>query len=109
MVTTAFNALLVEAHAIEVLRSIFGPEIPVNIYDLGLVYAVTVGAHQAGANPGPVKTPPPPPPGPVAGSRPPEVEAKIKETPEVPEAKVHRFWAPPWNPDMMSEEAKLQL
>ena len=101
---------MVEAKAIEILRSVFDPEIPVNIYDLGLVYAVKVDpVEEADKYAITVKMTLTSPTCPVAGTLPPEVEAKIKTIPEVAEAKVELVWDPAWNPDMMSDEAKLQL
>ena len=111
MVTTGFNTLLIEAKAIEVLRTIFDPEIPVNIYDLGLVYAVIVDpeVNEQGQHRVAVRMTLTSPTCPVAGTLPPEVEAKIGTIAEVSEAKVELVWEPAWNPEMMSEEAKLML
>lgn len=105
MVTTGFNKLLIEAKAVEMLRSIFDPEIPVNIYDLGLIYGVEVDdEHKVW-----VKMTLTSPTCPVAGSLPGEVQMKLASIEGVPEAEVELVWDPPWGPDMMSEEAKLQL
>ena len=87
------------------LKNIYDPEIPVNIYDLGLVYEVKSDAN------GNVKilmtlTSPNCP---VAESLPGEVRAKIKEIEEVNEVNINLVWEPPWNKDMMSDEAKLNL
>ena len=99
------NSLVIEAQVIEALRTIFDPEIPVNIYDLGLVYDVKVDA--AGAVE--VRMTLTSPQCPVAQSLPAEVQAKVKEVPGVTEAKVDVVWEPPWDPAKMSEAAKLQL
>jgi len=99
------NSLVIEAQVIEALRTIFDPEIPVNIYDLGLVYDVKVDA--AGAVE--IRMTLTSPQCPVAQSLPAEVQAKVKEVPGVTEAKVDVVWEPPWDPAKMSEAAKLQL
>jgi len=101
----SMNSLVIEAQVIEALRTIFDPEIPVNIYDLGLVYDVKVDA--AGAVE--IRMTLTSPQCPVAQSLPAEVQAKVKEVPGVTEAKVDVVWEPPWDPAKMSEAAKLQL
>ncbi|HEX5003635.1 MAG TPA: DUF59 domain-containing protein [Bacteroidia bacterium] len=94
-----------EERVVDVLKSCYDPEIPVNIYDLGLIYEVRV-------DPGNdifVKMTLTSPACPVAETLPPEVEQKIKELPDVNNAKVEITFDPPWEKDMMSEEAKLEL
>lgn len=95
----------IEEQAIEVLKTVFDPEIPVNIYELGLIYEVNV--------PEPdhldVKMTLTAPACPVAGTLPGEVEQKLAGIPGVECAKVELVWEPPWTPDRMSEEAKLEL
>jgi len=88
-----------------VLRTIYDPEIPVNIYDLGLIYEVKVDETDAVH----VKMTLPAPACPVAGSLPGEVEAKIEGIPEVRTANVELVWEPPWSKDRMSESAMLDL
>ena len=90
---------------IEVLRTVYDPEIPVNIYELGLVYEVEVDedAHVK------VRMTLTSPMCPVAESLPPEVEQKIRQLPGIAHVDVDLTWEPPWNPSMMSEAAKLQL
>jgi FeS assembly SUF system protein len=95
----------IEIKVLGVLRTIFDPEIPVNIYDLGLIYEVKVDETDA-VN---VKMTLTAPACPVAGSLPGEVEAKIENIPEVRTAKVELVWEPPWSKDMMSEGAMLDL
>jgi len=90
---------------IEVLRSIFDPEIPVNIYELGLVYDIDVDED----NHVRVRMTLTSPMCPVAESLPPEVEQKVRQIPGVAHAEVDLTWEPTWNPSMMSEAAKLQL
>jgi len=95
----------VENGVVEVLKTIFDPEIPVNIYELGLVYDVDV---QEG---GEVKVTMTltSPACPVAGSLPGEVQAKIEKVQGVTKAEIDLVWSPPWDPSRMSEAAKLQL
>lgn len=105
MVTTGFNKLLLEAKAVEALRTVFDPEIPVNIYDLGLIYGILIDEEQRVQ----VRMTLTSPTCPVAGTLPIEVENKIREIEGVADAAVELVWDPPWGPDMMSEEAKLSL
>jgi FeS assembly SUF system protein len=90
---------------IDVLRTVFDPEIPVNIYELGLIYDIAVDAE----NRVKVKMTLTAPACPVAGSLPPEVERKIENIPEVKSATVELVWDPPWTKDRMSEAALLDL
>lgn len=90
---------------IEVLQTCYDPEIPVNIYELGLIYDV----HVAEGNRAFVKMTLTSPACPVAGTLPGEVESKIRALPGISEARVEVVWDPPWNMDMMSEAAKLEL
>ena len=91
---------------IEVLQTCYDPEIPVNSYELGLVYNVEVKEDTGEVNVLMTLTSPACP---VAGSLPPEVEAKIRAVPGVSKVSVEVVWEPPWTPDKMSEAAKLQL
>ncbi len=102
---TPVNPVFLETQVLEALRTCYDPEIPVNIYDLGLVYGVTVEPTGA-VN---VRMTLTSPGCPVAGSLPLEIESKIKAIPGVAAATVEVVWDPPWNPDMMSEAARLQL
>jgi len=90
---------------VDVLKTCFDPEIPVNIYDLGLIYEVKVND----GNDVFVRMTLTSPACPVAETLPPDVEKKIKELPDVNSAKVEITFDPPWDKDMMSEEAKLEL
>ncbi len=90
---------------IDVLRTVFDPEIPVNIYDLGLIYDIAVDEKNAVR----VKMTLTAPGCPVAGSLPPEVERKIENIAEVTSATVELVWDPPWTKDRMSEAAMLEL
>ena len=90
---------------IEALKGIYDPEIPVNIYEIGLIYEVNVdddaNVHILMTLTSPMC--------PVAESLPPEVEGKVAAVDGVASAKVEITWDPPWDPDMMSEAAKLEL
>jgi FeS assembly SUF system protein len=90
---------------VDVLKTCFDPEIPVNIYDLGLIYGIDV------TDEGSVKVTMTltSPQCPVAGSLPPNVEAKVGLIEGVASSKVEVTWDPPWGPDKMTEAAKLQL
>lgn len=99
------DTLVVEAQVLEALRTCFDPEIPVNIYDLGLVYEVNVEAAGAVA----IKMTLTSPHCPAVQSLPAEIETKVKEVPGVAEVKVDLVWEPPWDPSKMSEAARLQL
>jgi FeS assembly SUF system protein len=94
-----------EKRVVDVLRTCYDPEIPVNIHELGLIYNVDVQPGGA-VN---IRMTLTSPMCPVAGSLPPEVEAKVRNVPGVTASKVEVVWDPPWTPAMMSEAAKLQL
>lgn len=89
----------------DVLRTVFDPEIPVNIYDLGLIYDIRVAPD----NTVDVKMTLTAPGCPVAGQLVAEVETKIENIPEVSSAAVELVWDPPWTRDRMSEAALLEL
>jgi len=91
---------------IEALQTCYDPEIPVNIYELGLVYSVDIKEDTGDVS---VRMTLTSPACPVAGSLPPEVEAKIRAVPGANKVSVEVVWDPPWTPDKMSEAAKLQL
>jgi len=90
---------------IDVLKRIYDPEIPVNIYDLGLIYTVDVDEAGNVAISMTLTSPACP----VAESLPPEVQDKVSEVESVASAKVDLTWEPPWGPDKMTEAAKLTL
>ncbi len=91
--------------AIEVIKTIYDPEIPVNIYELGLIYDVQLKEN----NHIDVTMTLTSPSCPVAESLPAEVEEKVKSVEGVESAKVELTFEPTWDKDMMSEEAKLEL
>jgi FeS assembly SUF system protein len=90
---------------IAALREIYDPEIPVNIYDLGLIYGVEID-DQAHAVVSLTLTTPHCP---VAESMPAEVELRVASVPGVRDAEVNLVWDPPWDPAKMSDDAKLEL
>ena len=89
---------------IEEIKKIYDPEIPVNIYELGLIYDISVDGKNIS-----VKMTLTTPNCPVAESLPKEVEDSIKGINEVKDAKLELVWEPPWDKSMMSEAAKLEL
>jgi FeS assembly SUF system protein len=95
----------IEADVVATLKTVYDPEIPVDIYELGLVYGIDVREDHSVA----IRLTLTSPMCPVAGSLPPEVEAKVAEVPGVTGSAVEVVWDPPWNPSMMSEAAKLEL
>jgi len=90
---------------IEALKEIFDPEIPVNIYDLGLIYGVDVSDEASVAVTMTLTTPHCP----VAESMPGEVELRVAAVPGVRDCEVNLVWDPPWDMAKMSDEAKLEL
>ena len=89
---------------IETIKTCYDPEIPVDIYELGLIYEVKI----IEGNDVHVKMTLTSPACPVAESLPLEVEQKIKSIPDVNDAKVELTFDPPWDKDMMSEEARME-
>ena len=94
-----------EEKIIQVLKTCYDPEIPVDIFELGLIYEISIDDESRVE----IKMTLTSPACPVAGSLPPEVESKIRAIPEVKDVKLELVWNPPWDKDMMSEVAKLQL
>jgi FeS assembly SUF system protein len=90
---------------IEALKDIYDPEIPVNIYDLGLIYDVEITPDRHAK----VKMTLTTPHCPVAESMPGEVELRIGAVPGIGDAEVELVWDPPWDPQKMTDEAKLEL
>ncbi|HXG53435.1 MAG TPA: SUF system Fe-S cluster assembly protein [candidate division Zixibacteria bacterium] len=102
---SALQDTVLEAQVLEALRTCFDPEIPVNIYDLGLVYDVNVD-EQAVVR---IRMTLTSPHCPAVQSLPAEVEGKIRNIPGVSDVAIELVWDPPWDPSRMSEAAKLQL
>lgn len=99
------NAEELKQKVVEILRTCYDPEIPVDIYELGLIYDIQVepsgfvAVQMTLTSPG----------CPVAGSLPLEVESKIRTIEGISDVRVDVVWEPPWSMDKMSEAAKLQL
>jgi FeS assembly SUF system protein len=100
-----FDAQLLGEKIIKVLKTIFDPEIPVDIYELGLIYDVFVNEDFEAK----VLMTLTSPNCPVAESLPAEVEQKIKAIKGIKQVEVEMTFDPPWTKDLMSEEAKLEL
>ena len=95
----------IEELVIDALRTVYDPEIPVNIYELGLIYAIEIKPEGDVA----IRMTLTSPGCPVAGAMPMEVESRLRDIPGIRSAKVAIVWDPPWSPDMISEAGKLQL
>ncbi|MFO8024432.1 SUF system Fe-S cluster assembly protein [Thiohalophilus sp.] len=94
-----------EERIIEALKTIYDPEIPLNIYELGLIYNVNVDQDNKVFVTMTLTTPGCP----VAGSMPGQVERTVKSVEGVSDAEVELVWDPPWTIDRMSDEARLTL
>jgi FeS assembly SUF system protein len=105
LVADPLKTLEIKPKVIEALSSVYDPEIPVNIFELGLVYDIIVdGAGVVG-----VKMTLTAPACPAAQTLPVEVRDKVRRVPGVTDARVEIVWEPPWSKDRMSDAAKLQL
>ena len=94
-----------QAAVIEVLKSVYDPEIPVDIYELGLIYDVAITEDGDATITMTLTTPHCP----VAESLPNEVELRVLSVPGIRDALVNLVWDPPWDPSKMSDEARLEL
>jgi FeS assembly SUF system protein len=94
-----------EEAVIDALRMVYDPEIPVNIYDLGLIYNIAIAADGSVA----IEMTLTAPACPVAGSMPGYVAQAVAAVPGVGEVEVELVWEPPWTMDKMSEDARLAL
>jgi FeS assembly SUF system protein len=94
-----------QAAIVEVLKSIYDPEIPVDIYELGLIYDVEVSEDGDATITMTLTTPHCP----VAESLPQEVELRAMSVPGIRDAVVNLVWDPPWDPSKMTDEARLEL
>ncbi len=92
-------------NVIEVLKTVYDPEIPVNIYELGLIYRIDIDDEDRVHIDMTLTSPMCP----VAETLPPEVEMKVATVSGAAGCTVAVVWEPPWNPSMMSEEAQLEL
>jgi FeS assembly SUF system protein len=95
----------IEERIVAALRTVYDPEIPVNVYDLGLIYAIDVGADGAVE----IRMTLTAPACPVAGMMPGLVESAVRQVDGVTAVRVDLVWDPPWNKERMSDEARLQL
>lgn len=100
-----FDPERMKSSIVEALKTVYDPEIPVDIYELGLIYSIDV--DEAGDVR--VEMTLTAPACPAAGALPGEVEMRVSQVPGVRTAKVDVVWEPPWSKDRMSEAAKLQL
>jgi FeS assembly SUF system protein len=94
-----------QAAVVEVLKSVYDPEIPVDIYELGLIYDVDISGDGDATITMTLTTPHCP----VAESLPQEVELRVLSVPGIRDAVVNLVWDPPWDPSKMSDEARLEL
>src|SRR5262245_24437961 len=99
------KTLSIEEQIVDVIKTCYDPEIPVNIYELGLIYKTEVNPEGDVAIDMTLTSPACP----AAGSLPPEVERKVAELEGVRSVKVNVVWEPVWTPEKMTEAAKLQL
>jgi FeS assembly SUF system protein len=103
--STSTDIVALRESVIDVLKSVYDPEIPVNIYELGMIYEVQI-SEEADVHVIMTLTSPACP---VAGTLPGEVENKVQNVDGVATGKVELVWEPAWTPDKMTEAAKLQL
>jgi FeS assembly SUF system protein len=94
-----------QASVVDALKSIYDPEIPVDIYELGLIYDVDISEDGDAVVTMTLTTPHCP----VAESLPNEVELRVLAVPGIRDAVVNLVWDPPWDPSKMSDEARLEL
>ncbi len=102
---TNFTDKIREKEVIQCIRTVIDPEIPVNLYDLGLIYEIKISDK----NEIKVKMTLTNPNCPVAGSMPESVGKSVEKLPNLKSIEVSLVWEPKWNKDLMSEEAKLAL
>ncbi len=102
---TEFTDEQIEEKVVEAIKTVYDPEIPVNVYDLGLIYGIQVNPDRTVLVTMTLTTPNCP----AAGFLPGQVEQRVRVLDMVTEARVEITFDPPFTPDMMSEEAKLEL
>lgn len=105
MTSDPLKTLELKPHVVEALSSVYDPEIPVNIYELGLIYDVIIDANAVVG----VRMTLTAPNCPAAQTLPVEVANRVRAIPGVTDVKVDIVWEPPWDRDKMSDVAKLQL
>ncbi len=101
----AIEKKALEDRVIDAIKECYDPEIPVNIWELGLIYEVNIGDDPVVE----IKMTLTAPGCPAARSLPIEVHERVAQIPEISDVKVEVVWDPPWTPEMMSQEAKLEL
>ncbi|WP_456403904.1 SUF system Fe-S cluster assembly protein [Thiolapillus sp.] len=94
-----------EEQVITAIRSVYDPEIPVNVYDLGLIYGITIDKDKKAS----IQMTLTAPACPVAGILPGQVETAVRNVEGIEDARVELVWDPPWSQERMSEEAQLAL
>ena len=99
------DTLVLEAQVLEALRTVYDPEIPINIYELGLIYELQV-EPTGQVN---IQMTLTAPSCPEAGALPGQVESAVRAVPGITGANVELVWDPPWTPNRMLDAAKLQL
>jgi FeS assembly SUF system protein len=104
-VLNGLERIALQDKVIEALRTCYDPEIPVNIYELGLIYEVRV-EPSGEVN---IRMTLTTPNCPAAASLPSEVEGKVRNLPQVSGVKLELVWEPPWDPSKMTDAARLQL
>ena len=90
---------------IEILKTVYDPEIPVDIWELGMIYDISIDDDYVAH----IKMTLTTPNCPVAGSLPGEVERRVRDVEGLKDVKVKLVWDPPWTPEIMSEAARIQL
>ncbi|RPI71323.1 MAG: SUF system Fe-S cluster assembly protein [Ignavibacteriales bacterium] len=105
MESTKIDKQVLEEKVIVALKNCYDPEIPINIFELGLIYEIGID-DEANVE---IKMTLTSPACPVAGSLPGEVETRVRAISEINDVKVKLVWNPPWDKDMMSDVAKLEL
>ncbi|MFQ5599984.1 MAG: SUF system Fe-S cluster assembly protein [Candidatus Krumholzibacteriia bacterium] len=105
METPSLDTEAIKERIVEVMKSVYDPEIPVDIYELGMVYGIEVDEAGNATVTMTLTTPACP----VAESLPAEVELRLNAVEGVRSGTVKLVWEPPWTPERMSEAAKLQL
>lgn len=104
-VSNPLGGVLLEGEIVQQLCTVYDPEIPVNIYELGLIYDIAVGEDGVAK----IEMTLTSPNCPAAQSLPAEVESKVRAIPGVKDVVLDIVWDPPWTPERMSEVAKLEL
>jgi FeS assembly SUF system protein len=102
---TAFTDEQIEEEVVKAIKTVYDPEIPVNVFDLGLIYGIQINPDRTVLITMTLTTPNCP----AAGFLPGQVEARVRHLPMVEDARVEITFDPPFSPDMMSDEAKLEL